>query len=104
MLASKMNKIYTLFCILIISGCATIQSRTDGLPILVPSGKVTKVYPAVVYDCKELYDIHWNYTYKIPSVVILIVDLPISIITDTILLPYDLIVWESDKELKCKYK
>ncbi len=91
-------KIFSLIAVLAfsvtISGCGTIGCRNDFKPNSFipwqPNGKYTKVYPATALDCVNIYGAPF------PVNVWYFIDTPISLITDTILLPFDLIIWRSD--------
>jgi uncharacterized protein YceK len=62
-------------------------------------GKPTKIYPASVLDAGAGYAVFTGEIHPIFLPCVLI-DLPFSLVFDTLLLPYDVIVWDDDSRFK----
>lgn len=93
-----------LLAIFVLSGCGTIAARVrDTAPDV-------KVYPAATADAVLFYlacctgfihmegkqSLGTTVAFRTVVPILAIVDTPISLVTDTIFLPYDLYVWSSD--------
>ena len=75
------------------SGCATYVARSDGGAFFLYGETLPKCYPATYYDGSLIGE---SFTTKDPSYagrfficIGSVVDLPISLVTDTLILPYD---------------
>lgn len=89
MQASFIKKILLLAVILLSGGCGTYLSRTKGLR----SGDVSRVYPATTLDVSAMPS-----RFFLPA----IIDLPFSLIIDTLMLPVDIYKMNSGVKITVK--
>ena len=78
------------FVILLLSGCGTLFGRS-GVPSLYPNDFTSPqsgVYPAVQLDWKFM---------QTPFLILGLIDLPISLVTDTLMLPVDVYNMHKDQ-------
>lgn len=93
---SKSLACLVLLSVMICSGCATITSRQMLDPMLYPSTKFDAAWLGEALFPSPQFNYFEGRSYTLAA--ICIVDLPISLVTDTVLLPYD--VWMVLREEK----
>ena len=75
-------KIIFVLIMILCAGCGTVQNRAVNDLCVSRGGYQNTVFPAMQQDVEKIQYRHTNY----------IVDIPFSIVTDLVLLPYDLTV------------
>lgn len=89
------------FCLSFLTGCATLIARTPLREM--GDADFPRSYPATYMDSMGLVDSFrpngpykgaFEWPLRIGSAILLLVDFPISIVTDTICLPLDILLYE----------